>query len=124
MEHTEASIEVLRDGSSISLAVIMPVWNKTVRDFTSVNIPLFGLKTLALLDDEDDIQSSIEEALKCFCIASEKFGSGIGGELKLLGWQEVGNSFEYIQSNPIFDQIMETGDQYANSHLALESFAA
>ena len=121
---SEANIEITRhDGVLHSISAVMPVWNKTGEDdIIAVNIPLFGMKTFAT--DEADVDIAIEEAIKCFCIASEKFGNGLNQELVDLGWTAVENEKERISldynipdDNFVFEQLMQTGEQYAHADL-------
>ena len=111
MEHTEASIEVLRETKITKISVVMPIWSKQIAEnVIAVNIPLFGLKTY--IRNEDETQNAVDESLKCFFIASEKYGIGIEGELTSLGWKSVNKSMEFMQENPVMEQMMETGEQY------------
>lgn len=121
MKINEANIEINRlEGRLHSISVDMPVWDKTVEDETiSVNIPFLGLKTFA--KDDSDMQKAIKEAVNLFCITSEKLGSGLETELRLLGWEFISEDKEgsvimaYNTSNIIFDQIMETGDKFVET---------
>lgn len=127
MKTSEANIEIIRDNEKLSsISVIMPTWHKIEDDneFVTVNIPLFGLKTFAKNDDDTIV--AINEALKCFCISSERFGQGIEKELQVLGWTFVkteGNrtllNYSIESNNFVFEQIMETGDQFAENDLAI-----
>jgi len=111
MGNTEASIEVLREDKSMKISVVMPIWRKQISENTlAINIPLFGLKTYVKAEEETN--SAVDEALKCFFIASQKYGSGIETELISLGWKPINNSMEFMESSPVMEQIMETGEQY------------
>lgn len=120
MKINEASIEIIRkQGKLQSISVAMPIWDKPTEDgFLSVNIPLFGIKTFAT--DESDGEIAINEALRAFCINSEKFGKGLETDLKIIGWNFVEQSetlclmsFSVSNSNSVIDQIMQTGEQFA-----------
>ena len=121
MKINEANIEINRlEGRLHSISVDMPIWDKTVEDETiSVNIPFLGLKTFA--KDDYDMQEAIKEAVNLFCITSEKLGSGLETELRLLGWEFISEDKEgsvvmaFNTSNIIFDQIMETGDKFVET---------
>jgi len=120
MRINEANIEInRRDGKLISVTIDMPIWDKLgVDNFISVNLPLFGIKTFA--KDELDADVAVRESITAFCINSEKFGKGLESELKLIGWSfnEQKNdftsmSFEVPNSNSVIDQIMQTGEHFA-----------
>ena len=120
MKINEANIDIVREnGKLLSVSVEMPIWDRILEDnFISVNIPLFNIKTFA--KDEEDISVAIEEAIKAFCINVEKFGNGLESELKLLGWSyaktekdNVTMSYCVPNHNSVFDQIMKTGEQFA-----------
>lgn len=120
MKITEANIEINRlDGKLSSITVDMPIWDKTVEDeFISVNIPFLGIKTFA--KNEIDAQDAIKECVHLFCVTSEKFGSGLETELRLLGWEFISEDkgsviMAFNTSNVIFDQIMETGDKFVET---------
>ena len=124
---TEANIEVKKNqGRVVSVSVIMPTWNKVEDDhsFTTITIPLFGLKTIAIPNNDSDAVTAINEALKCFCISAEKFGQGIEKELQSLGWSLVNSdqessllNYSISSSDVVLEQIMETGDQFAENDL-------
>lgn len=120
MKINEANIEIIRDNGKLSsISVAMPIWDKPVEDgFLSVNIPLFGIKTFA--KDELDSEIAINEALKAFCINSERFGKGLETDLKIMGWDFIEQkenicvmAFSVSNSNSVIDQIMQTGEQFA-----------
>jgi hypothetical protein len=122
----EANIEIVRHGSQLaSISVIMPKWLKAEDNgLMAVNIPFFGLKTVA--KNEEDAETAIEEAIKCFCISAEKFGRGIESELTALGWTvEAGEhertllTYSIESSNYIVEQVMQTGEQYAHKELEI-----
>ena len=124
MKTAEGNIEIKRkDGILCSISVIMPIWNKLLDDSTiSVDVPLFGLKTFA--KNEEDVDVAVEEAIKCFCIASEKFGQGLEKELQTIGWtfeNEKDDLLSFIidSDNSVFEQVMETGDKFAETDLAI-----
>lgn len=119
----EASIDIKRKaGDLISISVVMPIWDKIEIDNTlSINIPLFGLKTFA--DDEIDGETAAKEVIKGFCLSADKFGQGLETELKLLGWSFTRTksknkdvtSMVYSVKNEVVDQIMQTGEQFADN---------
>lgn len=120
MQVNEANIEIIRkDKKLLSVSISMPIWDKTSDDnFITVNIPLLGIKTFA--ENEVDASVAIKEAVKAFCINSEKFGKGIESELKVLGWgfnermdDLITMSYSVSNSNSVIDQIMQTGEQFA-----------
>lgn len=122
MNTTEANIEIIRHGETLSsVSVIMPRWIKAEYDNTlSVNIPFFGIKTFA--KDEEDSEIAIEEAIKCFCLAAERFGQGVEAELQTLGWNRIKEenehsllSYSVPDTNVVLEQIMQTGEQYAHN---------
>lgn len=119
MKINEASIDIVRNGNVlISVSVEMPIWDKLGEDgFMSVNIPLLGIKTFA--KDVEDSDVAVEEAIKSFCLNSEKFGNGVENDLKKIGWEFTSQkenttsmSFFVTNSNSVIDQIMQTGDQF------------
>lgn len=117
MIQPHASIEINRTSDHISMSVCMPFWVKDSQDprFSTIIIPLFGLKTYAEANNDEDIKTSIEEAVKCFTISAERFGQGIEKELQVLGWKAMDGSLEFMQEDPIIEQIMNTGDTYVDS---------
>lgn len=127
MKTSEANIEITRKFSEISsVSVIMPTWRQPDDEILSVSIPLLGLKTTARNIDDADV--AIQEAIKCFLIACERFGQGAEKELEAIGWsllsKENGTSLlnysiEQTQTSIILEQIMETGEQYAEHDLVL-----
>lgn len=126
---TEANIEITRhDGVLSSVSVVMPSWNKVGDDgVISVVLPFFGLKTFVNSDEE--AQVAIEEAIKCFCIATEKHGNGLDSELIELGWKSVSESkeanehklFDYTidDDNFVLEQVFQTAEQFAQADLAI-----
>jgi len=124
MKTSEANIEITRaDHALSSISVIMPTWKHQEDNSLSVNIPLFGIKTFA--KDIDDTEAATNEAITCFCIASEKFGQGIEKELEAIGWVSLVNgnnsilNYSIESSDIVLEQIMETGDQFAKSNLSI-----
>ncbi len=122
MQTTEANIDITRkDGKLISISVVMPMWDKVgIDDVININIPLFGIKTFAA--NLIDVDVAIEEAIRIFCIATEKYGVGLENELRILGWsfnEEKENTISmtyYVSDNNIvMEQIMETGEQFSNT---------
>ncbi len=124
MKHTSASLEVVKDGTSFSINVIMPVWHKEVNDAVKVEMPLLGLSNYA--SNENEIQTAVDETVLCFCIAAQKYGKGIDAELNKMGWSNYANStleFDAYEENDVMESIMNTGDQYVNSLELEEAFA-
>jgi hypothetical protein len=121
MNNQEANIEITRiEGVLQSISVVMPIWDKIGMDeMISVNVPLFGIKTFA--EDLDDAEIAVKESLTAFCINAEKFGKGLETELKIMGWcfnnestRDVSfMSFNVPEENIVVDQIMQTGEQFA-----------
>lgn len=105
----------------------MPMQKKVGDDgFLKIDIPLFSIRTFA--KNEQDAELAIEEAIKVFCINSEKFGAGLENELRILGWshnieqeETISMVYNVSDTNVVMEQIMETGEQYAhNQSLELE----
>lgn len=124
MQTNEANIEIIRkDKKLFSISVVMPMWDKVGDDgFLKLDIPLFGIRTFA--KDLEDAEMAIEEAIKVFCINAEKFGAGIENELRILGWshnlendESISMVYNVSDTNVVMEQIMETGEQYAHTHL-------
>ena len=128
MQTNEANIEIKKTNGIIeSVSVIMPTWHKVEdgNSFTTVNIPLLGMKTFANTNNDSFV--AINEAIKCFCIASEKFGQGIVKELQTIGWsikEETDKCilmhYNIAPTDFVLEQIMETGDQFAKDNLILD----
>lgn len=126
--NNQANIEIFRgdDDKLLSVSVVMPVWDKTAMDgMIAVNVPHFGIKTFA--KDDIDADVAIKESLKAFCINAERFGKGLETELKIMGWNfdrpssgSIKMFYEVPQPNVVIDQILETGDQFAEK-LELET---
>jgi hypothetical protein len=121
---TEANIEIIRtNGILSSVSVVIPSWSKNNEDNSiTIDMPMFGLKTFA--QNEQDMENAIEEAIKCFCIASEKFGMGIEKELIQIGWSFISDDtkntsldYQIPSDNFVLEQIMQTGNQYAHADL-------
>lgn len=122
MKPTEANIDITRRGNKLfSVSLNMPTWSKCEDDRSlSVHIPLLGIKTFA--HNKSDTEDAIREAIKSFCIASDKFGQGIEKELAALGWKLVKDGAEHTElgftpNDDMLEQIMQTGDQYAEAKL-------
>lgn len=124
MQTSEANIEITRNNRKLfSIAVVMPMWDKIGDDgFLKIDLPLFGIRTFS--KNALDTEIAIEEAIKIFCINAERFGAGLENELRILGWshnfeKEDTTSMVYNVSdtNVVLEQIMETGEQYAHTHL-------
>ncbi len=126
MKTAEANIEINKIGNESTISIIMPTWQKVEDDnnFFTVNVPLFGLKTFSL--NEEDTITAIHEALKCFLISSNKFGQGIEKELQALGWNIIEKednrtllTYSIDSSNFVLEQIMETGEQFVEADLSI-----
>lgn len=127
MNINEATVEITRHGKVLSsVSVVMPTWDK-VEENGSINVsmPLFGINTYAKNDEDAEI--AVEEAIKAFCIASERYGHGFEEELKSLGWKPQsekaaveGHTLLSIESdNDLINQIMQTGEPVAHINLAI-----
>lgn len=123
MQTNEANIEIIRKNKKLfSISVVMPMWDKVGDDgFLKIDIPLFSIRTFA--KNEQDAELAIEEAIKVFCINSEKFGAGLENELRILGWshnieqeETISMVYNVSDTNVVMEQIMETGEQYAHTH--------
>lgn len=88
-QHIDISMKITRNDHKLSsVSVIMPTWNRKSEDGKIyASIPFLGLETCGL--DESDLDTAIEEALTCFCIAAEKHGLGLESELQFLGWTQA-----------------------------------
>jgi len=127
MEDFKANIKIVRHGEELfSIAVIMPFWNRLKEDNTIlVDIPLFGIKTFAR--NEEDAEVAVDEAVRSFCIAAEKFGKGIEAELASLGWrfeeeedEDENSMLNYNPHDAVLAQIMETGERCSNNLVLAE----
>lgn len=66
----------------------MPILKHQDGGLIHIVFPLLGnLDTFCRKDE--NIDDAIIEAISCFIIASQKFGSGISKELGLLGWSPI-----------------------------------
>ena len=124
MRINEANIDINRiNGILISVSIAMPIWDKESNDndLLNIDIPLFGIKTVA--KDTLDAENAIKESIMLFCLSAEKFGKGLESELKVMGWAFMENklkdvtsmSFSVPSANTILDQIMSTGGQFAQT---------
>lgn len=126
MKLSEANIEITRFKNTLSsISVIMPTWKHQEDEVLTVTIPLFGIKTFA--KNMEDAEIAISEAIKCFCIASERFGKGVEKELEYIGWDfkaAIGANTSLLNysiesTNVVLESIMETGDQFAENNLLI-----
>lgn len=126
MHIPEANIEIIRDKDGETfISVSMPVWSKKSEfdDNLIVRLPLLGIETIA--ENEKDAEVAIEEAIKSFCIASDKFGEGIETELQSLGWVRVDHNGNPIlgycvsDADAVIDRLLQTGDNYSNPKLEI-----
>lgn len=129
MRTVDANIEINRIGGKLSsISVVMPIWDKHSEDgFISVDIPLFGIKSIAI--NEEDATLAVNEAIHLFCFNSENFGEGLEKELHHIGWRFINKgkdkttmSFRISNRDTVLDQIMQTGEQFVERlDLALAS---
>lgn len=129
MKAIEASIEVTRSNvnkSVVSISIMMPVWHKGNNDGNiDIKIPLLGIETTA--KDENDIKVSVDEAIRGFIWACEKFGRGLQDELKDLGWSlsEDENKnpimgYDVLEKDTLLERLFDTGEPYVNRKLELQ----
>ena len=121
MRINEANIDIFRlEGKLTSVNIAMPIWDKQGNDdLFDIDIPLFGIKTVA--KDTFDAEVAIKESITLFCLSAEKFGRGLETELKVMGWAFIEHckdgcvsmSFSVPEKNTVIDQIMNTGGQFA-----------
>ncbi len=120
-----ANITISREGSKISsLSVAVPVWMKwnDRENLLSIQLPLFGLETVA--KNEKDVVNAIEEAIISFCIITEKFGRGAEKELEALGWKTIDDGtikYDISESDFLLERMFGTGDNYVNQHLKMRA---
>jgi hypothetical protein len=128
MNTTEANIRITRKGEKItSISVFMPIWNKlSDQGNLLVSLPLLGIETIA--KDEIDAENAIKEAIGSFCIIAEKFGQGLEKELQCLGWETIDGEtgepllgFNVSDTDAMLERLMQTGENYVNPHLELET---
>lgn len=122
MKINEANIDIVRENNLLkSVSIAMPIWDKVGNDdLLAIDIPLFGIKTVA--KDHADAVIAIKESVQLFCLSAEKFGKGLETELKVMGWSFVEQSKEFTSmsfsvpsQNTVINQIMETGGQFAQT---------
>lgn len=120
MRINEANIDIVRKkGELTSVSIAMPIWDKTGSDeLLAIDIPLFGIKTVA--KNPEDADDAIKESVTLFCLSAEKFGKGLEIELKVMGWgfteqseDFTSMSFSIPAKSTVIDQIMSTGGQFA-----------
>lgn len=118
INHNNPSIEISRESNKIhSVKMVMPVWKRNGNDdLTYVEMPLLGLMTYGKGDEDVDL--AIEETIKAFCIASEKFGLGLESELQYIGWKmlnETSNSTLFVLEvkDSLMEEVMHTGFEKA-----------
>jgi|JI81BgreenRNA_FD_contig_21_10045962_length_644_multi_5_in_0_out_0_2 hypothetical protein len=122
----EANFEIIRKNRKIQrVSVSMPIWTKTsdTDSHLSIQMPLLGIESIA--KDELDAEQAIEEAVRLFCIASEKYGNGLETELEATGWKllssKQGKSLGIELSDDLqyLDRIFQTGENYVGQDLDL-----
>lgn len=125
LKKTIASISITPTEGGALLNVDMPVWIKKDKNgVLYLKFPLFGDLT-TFVQNESQLEQAMEEAIKSFFFASQKFGKGFDNELKSLGWQKKRNAirfkampskkFElpesYSERVPFLQDLMKTGVQ-------------
>lgn len=122
----EANFEIVRKNRKIQrVSVSMPIWTKNseTESHLSIQIPLLGIDSIA--KDELDAEQAIEEAVRLFCIVSEKYGKGLETELEATGWKTLSSSqgksmgIEVSDDLQFLDRIFQTGDNYVGQDLDL-----
>ncbi len=116
----EANLAITRENGVLSfISLVLPVWIKC-EDIFSISIPMFHLKTFA--KNESEIQVAVEEAVKSFCIAAEKFGRGLEAELGELGWSKEDSDLSFnLPQSDVMQQIIETAETFAFDHLSIDA---
>lgn len=117
MNMNEPTIEIARrDGVLISIKAIMPTWQKKLEDGSiEVSLPMLG-GAIAHVDSETEIEDTITNMFKGFCLMVEKHGKGLEHELEIIGWKlnkrhRVNQSLLNMQpKNPVYDFMINTGD--------------
>lgn len=121
---SDATMTISRENGVLhSISLVMPVWIKNDGILT-IDLPFFKTKTYARTEAEVD--KAIEEAVKSFCIASERFGKGVEKELELLGWEKVDDTLGFnLPQSEVMDQILHTGVIFAinNAEINLQKAA-
>jgi len=119
MNHNVPEIEITRSENHhlSEVKVIMPIWTRKGDDAKLyASLPLLGIETYG--DTEEDLDIAINEAVKCFCIASEQHGLGLESELQFIGWKPAGQSKDHAlltidMDMPLFEGIINTGEPTA-----------
>lgn len=116
----KANIDVVReDGKLKTASVALPIWIKQREDdVLFVDIPMLNISTTAW--DENDVETSLKEALTLFFLNCEKFGTGVENELKLAGWnftQTKGDktSMCWGTDDEVIERILSTGNDFAQT---------
>jgi len=107
-------IEILRSSQGIlsSVNAILPAWTKQDSDDKIyIEIPVLGIKTYAI--SEDDIQLAVEEALQCFCLASEELSHSLESQLESLGWEKKDSVLTLNPPNEVYASILNTADNFS-----------
>jgi hypothetical protein len=76
------------------IEVDTPYWINKTADKTYINLALFGGIT-TVVQNEEDVDAAITEALTAFFHAANTYGKGIRNELKLLGWELKRNNIRF-----------------------------
>lgn len=116
MQKQQPTIEISRHNGSLTIKAIMPTWAKKQDDGSiQILLPHLGGAT-TFVDSEEEIQNTVNDLFKGFCIMVEKHGNGIEKELELIGWtmvkkHKVNQSILNIQSRqPVYDSMLSTAD--------------
>lgn len=113
MNKEETTIQVSRDGKEISISALIPAWfTKNPSGDFKISLPLLGFETNC--DSESEIEDAVKEAVKGFCIVSDKHGKGIEKEFELLGWKVKSTKKKKVFTMPkikapVFNNLFQTG---------------
>lgn len=89
----EAKIQLENVDGKLKITTTFPVWVEKVDEKRyDIHIALLGIETYAL--GEEQIDTSIKEAVEIFFKAAEKYGKGIKEELNILS--PKGDRFDNI----------------------------
>lgn len=112
MNSDNISIELSRvNGILKEVSISNLIWTKQ-NSFgsTEICLPFLGIYTSSPSENEIDV--SIEEAIKGFCIACEKYGKGLESELESIGWINLDSDrhvFNIAPQTDAFDMVLKTG---------------
>ncbi|MFB9842686.1 hypothetical protein [Mucilaginibacter ginsenosidivorans] len=116
MLENEPTFEIFReDGVLISVKAIIPTWTKQADDGSiEILLPHLGGATI-FVESEDDVDKTIDDMFKAFCIMVEKHGNGLEHELEAIGWKsfkkhKVNQSLlNMLPERPVYDFMINTG---------------